>query len=125
MFADHSSPGASALAAQTQKALKARTSSVMTTVWGGKKTQHWKPLHHISINYDVAVISVPGLKELLETTGNMLTEQKVLLERRFSWACGSTALAEVGWACDTWVIKAGTPPGNLEGSVTCPKPLFL
>lgn len=60
-----------------------------------------------------------GLKELLETTGNMLTKQKVVLEWRFSWACVGTVLAEVGCACEVSVIKAGTPPENLEGSFTC------
>lgn len=83
MFADHSSLGVPAPAARTQKALKARTSSVMTMAWGGGEPTR-KALLHVLINHDVAGISVLGLKELLKTTGNMLTKQKVLLEWRFS-----------------------------------------
>ena len=54
----------------------------MTMARGGKNTG--KTLLRVLINYDVADISVLGLKELLETTGDMLTKQKVLLEWRFS-----------------------------------------
>jgi len=43
-----------------------------------------KTLLKALINHGVADISVLGLKELLGTTGNMLTKQKVLLEWHFS-----------------------------------------